>query len=75
MKMKLRSCIITWKETESLATKANMSAQETTPGQVSSSWTLISSMIPNPARPRFVAAAFSAVLFGVESINIEPSQP
>ncbi|KAM1169472.1 hypothetical protein ACFX19_031794 [Malus domestica] len=52
-----------------------MSAQETTPGHFSSSFSLISSMTSNPDKDKFGTAAFSAVLFAVEFNKIEPSQP
>lgn len=66
---------LTWKETESLAAKATISAQETTPGQVFSRLVLTSSITSNPARDWFGIASFSALLFAVESSSIEPSQP
>ena len=67
--------LITWKETESLATKAKISAQETTPGHVFSSWLLILSITSNPAKDWFGTASFSAELFAVESNSTEASQP
>ena len=52
-----------------------MSAQDTTPGQTFSNAALISAITSNPPRVRFGTASFSAVLFAVESISIEASQP
>lgn len=48
-----------------------ISAQETTPGQVFSSWAFTSSMKSNPLKLRFGIESFSAVLFAVESSNTE----
>lgn len=66
---------ITWKETESLAAKARMSAQETTPGQAASSGVLISSITSKPESDWFGTASFSAALFAVESMRTEASHP
>ena len=60
--------------TTSLATKATMSAQETTPGHAFSSADLTLSIIWNPRRLRFGTASFSAC-FVEEFKSTEPSQP
>lgn len=61
--------------TASLAAKARISAQETTPGQRASIADLALSMTKNAWRDAFGGPAFSAVLFAVESSNTDPSQP
>jgi hypothetical protein len=53
----------------------SVSAQETTPGQAASSLALMASTTSYPRTPRFSGASFSAVLPGVESSRMEPSQP
>lgn len=60
-------------DTASLAAKATMSAQETTPGQTLSSFDLASSIISKPPTPKFPPAppSPSAPLL----IRIDPSQP
>ena len=60
--------------TTSLATKATMSAHETTPGHAFSSADLTLSIIWNPRRLRFGTAYFSAC-FVEEFKSTEPSQP
>lgn len=67
--------ILTWKETESLAAKAKMSAQDTTPGHAFSNSDFMASIVSNPDKVRFGIASFSAVLVAVEFSKIEPSQP
>lgn len=66
---------ITWTETASLAAKARMSAQDTFPAHLLSSSVFISSITSKPVKDRFGIASFSAVLFAVEFIKTEPSQP
>lgn len=66
---------LTMVTTESLAANATISAHETTPGHASSSKLLIPSMKSNPRSVWFGTAAFSAVLFAVEFIRTDPSQP
>ena len=65
----------TWNETESLAAKAKISAQDTIPAHSLSTAALISSITSKPDRVRFGIASFSAVLFCVEFNNTDPSQP
>uniref|UniRef100_A0A0A9EDH7 Uncharacterized protein n=2 Tax=Arundo donax TaxID=35708 RepID=A0A0A9EDH7_ARUDO len=60
----------------SRAAKATMSAQETVLGHWASMAALAASMTSKPRRLGLLGmASFSAVLFGVESISTEPSQP
>ncbi|KAL9267080.1 hypothetical protein AKJ16_DCAP24193 [Drosera capensis] len=60
----------------SLAAKATMSAQETTPLQAASSLAFALSMISNPRRLGLLAGeSFSALFEGVESMSTDPSQP
>ncbi len=62
--------------TLSLAAKATMSAQETMPGQASSSFVLASSMTSKPRRVKFGIAVFSGCgLLGVACRRTEPSHP
>lgn len=61
--------------TASLATKAMMSAQETTPGHSASTMLFTLSRKSNPRRDWFGNAAFSALFFVVEFISTEASQP
>jgi hypothetical protein len=66
--------VLTWK-TASLAARAMMSAHETMPGQTASTWLLISSTILNPLKVWLGIASLSAVLFGVDLIRTDASQP
>lgn len=68
-------CDLTWNDTASRAANATISAHETTPGHSSSSFDFISSIISYPDIDPFGGAAFSAVLFWVESNRIDASQP
>ncbi len=62
--------------TLSLAAKATMSAQETMPGQASSSFFLASSMTSKPRRVKFGIAVFSGCgLLAVGCRRTEPSHP
>lgn len=62
--------------TESLAAMANISAQETTPGQTFSTADLMSSITLNPrAEFRFGTAFFSPVNDDVSSSSNDPSHP
>lgn len=67
--------LFTWNETESLAAKAKISAQDTIPAHSFSTADLISSTTSKPDKDRFGIAAFSAVLFAVEFNSTDPSQP
>lgn len=60
----------------SLAAKATISAQETTPRHKASSIVLALSMTSNPLRlGLFGGASFSALFEAVESMRTEASQP
>jgi hypothetical protein len=60
----------------SRAAKARMSAHETVLGHLASIAFFAASMTSNPRRLGLLGmASFSAVLFAVESIRTEPSQP
>lgn len=62
--------------TESRATTAKISAQDTTPGHELSNWVLMVSITSNPLNdPEFVGAVFSPVKFAVSSNNTDASQP
>lgn len=61
--------------TESLATKAMISAQETTPGHSASTKLFTLSRKSKPRRLWFGSADFSAWCFLVEFISTEASQP
>jgi hypothetical protein len=54
----LHSYILT-RSTESRAARANISAQDTTPGHVTSNWDLASSITSKPLRPKFCGALLS----------------
>lgn len=69
------SKILTVTTTESLATRAMMSAQETIPGQAASTVALTLSTKSNPLRVRFGVAAFSVWLLEVEFRRTDASQP
>lgn len=60
---------------ESLATKATVSAQETTPGHLASRRLFTLSMKSKPLSVRFGPPSFSAVLLDVEFRSTDPSQP
>lgn len=60
---------------ESLAAKAIVSAQETTPGHSASSRVLILSMKLKPLSVRFGGETFSAWLLEVEFRRTDASQP
>lgn len=62
-------------ETESLAANAIISAQETVSGQAFSNAVFASSMTSKPGSDKFGTASFSAVMFAVELISTEASQP
>lgn len=62
-------------DTASLATKAKISAQETTPGHFFSTADLAASITSKPLTDRFGAASFSAWLLLVEFKSTEPSHP
>jgi len=59
----------------SLVAIARISAQETVCGHCCSKLLLMSSIRSNPRSVLFGFASFSAVLFTLESISIEASQP
>ena len=60
----------------SLAAKATISAQETTPLHMASSLALALSMTSYPRRlGSFAGESFSAEFPGVESMSTDPSQP
>uniref|UniRef100_A0A0A9DJL8 Pco123006 n=1 Tax=Arundo donax TaxID=35708 RepID=A0A0A9DJL8_ARUDO len=62
--------------TASRAAITTMSAQETTPGQRSSSASLASSMTSNERRELMLdSASFSPAIVGVASISTDPSHP
>lgn len=62
--------------TESRAATERISAQETTPGQMVSSWDLIVSITSKPLNEFvFGAAVFSPVKFDVSSTRTDPSHP
>jgi len=67
--------VLTMEWTESLAVKARISAQETTPGHSASTTLFIVSMKPKPRRVRFGGESFSAWLPCVEFTSTDPSQP
>uniref|UniRef100_A0A0A9GQ39 Uncharacterized protein n=1 Tax=Arundo donax TaxID=35708 RepID=A0A0A9GQ39_ARUDO len=52
-----------------------MSAQETVPGHLFSSFSLMLSMMSNASRVRFGLASFSALFPRVELMSTDPSQP
>ena len=62
-------------ETASRATKAKMSAQETTPGHFFSSADFMVSITWNPLKVWLGIASFSDLLFLVEFNSTEPSHP
>ncbi len=69
-------CMLLTTFTLSLAAKATMSAQETMPGQASSSFFLASSMTSKPRRVKFGIAVFSGCgLLAVGCRRTEPSHP
>lgn len=59
----------------SRATKAKISAHETTPGHAASTAVFTASITWNPLRERLGGPSFSAWLFLVEFSSTEPSQP
>lgn len=62
--------------TESLAAMARISAHETIPLHTASNLALALSITSKPRKVILLAKpSFSARLFGVESINTDPSQP
>lgn len=73
--MLIASKILTVTTTESLATSAMMSAQETIPGHSASTAAFTLSMKSKPLRVWFGVAVFSAWVLEVEFRRTDASQP
>lgn len=61
--------------TASRLASAMISAQDTMPGHMASTWLLMSSTMSYPRTVKLGTASRSAVLLGVEAINTDPSHP